>query len=484
MFLKRRIQQRGMIEKGVSPKRKDLLMEEELRKLKDEIAERRQAQEVLQESEARLRIILDTAKEGIIFSDERGYFEVYNSGMERLTGYSKEEASSAGDFTALLYPNPKDVHQARERLGILARENREQEFESVIQRKDGQLRHVLIYSTVVPYRNRKMFLSTFYDITERKKAEDRLRESESKFRSLFESSRDATMTLDPSAGKFTSGNRAALEMFGVKDEQEFITLRPWDLSPERQLDGRASGEKAKEMIQTAIREGFYFFEWTHRRMSGEDFPATVLLTRIEQSGKIIIQATVRDITAQKRAEKKLEDILRQQKAILDNIPDIAWLKDSELRFIAVNEAFGRTCNLRPEQLIGKNDFDIWPKEIAERYRLNDREATESGKRKQIEEPLIDKEGHVRWLETVRTPIFDEIGRVVGTAGIARDITERKKMEDNIKKGIEDLQQFKDLTINREEKMIELKKEINHLSKELGRSEPYDLSFLNENPGDK
>ena len=104
------------------------------------------------------------------------------------------------------------------------------------------------------------------------------------------------MTLAPPSWKFTSCNPATVKMFSVKDEAEFTSLGPWQLSPEMQPDGRPSAEKAKEMIETAMREGSHFFEWTHKRLSGEDFPATVLLTRMELAGQALLQATVRDIT--------------------------------------------------------------------------------------------------------------------------------------------------------------------------------------------
>jgi len=138
---------------------------------------------------------------------------------------------------------------------------------------------------------------------------DSLRVSEERFRVLFESSHDAMMTLDPPTWRFTSGNPATVAMFGARDVEELTSRAPWNLSPERQPDGRASAEKSKEMIETAMREGSNFFEWTHKRIDGEEFPATVLLSRMEYAGKAVLQATVRDITEQKQAE----DAIRQAK---------------------------------------------------------------------------------------------------------------------------------------------------------------------------
>nr|MBC8218033.1 PAS domain S-box protein [Planctomycetota bacterium] len=143
------------------------------------------------------------------------------------------------------------------------------------------------------------------NITDRKQAEERLHNSEMRYRILFESSRDAVMTLVPPSWKFTSGNPATWAMFGAKDETEFTSFTPWEVSPEKQPDGRPSSEKAKEMIETAMLKGSHFFEWTHQRLSGEEFPATVLLTRMEIEGQSMLQATVRDITESKKVEQEL-----------------------------------------------------------------------------------------------------------------------------------------------------------------------------------
>ena len=123
------------------------------------------------------------------------------------------------------------------------------------------------------------------DITHRAQAEMALRISERKHRALFEASRDAIMTLDPESNRWTSGNSAAVKIFGVTTEAELINRRPADFSPELQPDGRISAEKAREIDHDVMANGSRFFEWKHRRLNGEEFFADVLLTRIEWEGK-------------------------------------------------------------------------------------------------------------------------------------------------------------------------------------------------------
>jgi signal transduction histidine kinase/CheY-like chemotaxis protein len=107
---------------------------------------------------------------------------------------------------------------------------------------------------------------------------------------------------------------------------EFISLGPWDVSPEHQPDGQLSVDKAREMIETTICEGSHFFEWIHKQLRGETFPCTVLLTRMQLRDETIVQATVRDISAQKKVEEAMiqaknaaEDATRAKSEFLANM---------------------------------------------------------------------------------------------------------------------------------------------------------------------
>ena len=96
------------------------------------------------------------------------------------------------------------------------------------------------------------------DTTDKKMAENLLRQSEEQYRSLFETSHNAIMTVSPPDWRFTSGNSAMLKTFGLEDESQFMSLQPWQLSPEYQSDGRLSAEKAREMIDIAVENGRIF----------------------------------------------------------------------------------------------------------------------------------------------------------------------------------------------------------------------------------
>lgn len=160
--------------------------------------------------------------------------------------------------------------------------------------------------------------------------------------------------------------------------------------------------------------------------------------------KLYIKEIQREIAEKTETEKnlkitseqlKLKD--KQQRALLDNIPDIAWLKNRESLYIAVNEPFLMTCGVK--DVINKNDYDIWPSHMAEKYIKDDREIINSGIRKVMEEPIFDKTRRMEWVETIKSPIFDDTGSVIGIAGISRDITLRKEAQDLLIRSKEELE---------------------------------------------
>ncbi|WP_310429580.1 PAS domain S-box protein [Chamaesiphon sp. VAR_48_metabat_135_sub] len=128
------------------------------------------------------------------------------------------------------------------------------------------------------------------------------------------------------------------------------------------------------------------------------------------------------------------DVCLQQsylEALLNNIPHLAWLKDKNSQFIAVNQAFGDVSGHAPTELIGKKDLDIWPVELAQKYIDDDLLTMQSGQRKIVEEKVLNSQQEKRWLETIKTPIRDSNGNITGTVGIALDITERKIAEQKL-----------------------------------------------------
>jgi PAS domain S-box-containing protein len=265
-----------------------------------------QSTSLLRESERRFQTTFEQAAIGMAIVGPDGNMMQVNRRLCAMVGYTADELLTLR-FQDLTHPDDLAAdlgpHRAL-RSGELASYSRRKRYI----RKNGDIVWIkLAVATVRDEAGHKLdyFVSAFEDITEAKRSEAALQESEEKFRRLFDSAHDALMTLEPPTWRFTDANPATLAMFKAKSVAEFIAHGPGDLSPEKQPDGRASGDAAAEMIGKAMREGSAYFEWMHMRIDGEEFPATVLLTRMEGSGQPFLQATVRDISREKQLELEL-----------------------------------------------------------------------------------------------------------------------------------------------------------------------------------
>ncbi|NER80317.1 MAG: PAS domain S-box protein [Leptolyngbya sp. SIO1D8] len=153
---------------------------------------------------------------------------------------------------------------------------------------------------------------------------------------------------------------------------------------------------------------------------------------LQPDGSTFWNGFVMDVSDRKAAENALVLKHNHLEALLNNIPHIAWIKDEQSRFIAVNQPFVQACGTPAEELVCKTDYDIWPDELAQAYRDDDAQVLQSGQRKVVEERIALADGTLGWLETTKTPFKDHQGTFVGTVGIAADITDRKYYEQQLK----------------------------------------------------
>ncbi|OHB73165.1 MAG: hypothetical protein A2V70_18085 [Planctomycetes bacterium RBG_13_63_9] len=302
----------------------------------------------------------------------------------------------------------------------------------------------------------------------RAQVEEAIRDSEARYRALFESTGDAIMLLDERG--FLECNEATLGLFGCVAREEFIRKHPSDLSPPRQPDGSDSRAAADAKIEAAYAQGMLRFEWLHRRTDGTDFMADVLLARVELGDKQILQAVVRDITERKHGERELREaheelegrvaartaelgnaneelkreVAERRRAeedlayerfllatLMEHSPDFIYFKDAESRFIRLSKALVKYLRVNDaSEVIGKTDSDFFDSRRAEEYLADEREVMRAGK------SVVDKEeeqtwpnGRLTWLSTSKVPLHSAEGEVIGTFGISRDITLRKRAEE-------------------------------------------------------
>ncbi|MDD5355783.1 MAG: PAS domain-containing sensor histidine kinase, partial [Candidatus Omnitrophica bacterium] len=221
-------------------------------------------------------------------------------------------------------------------------------------------------------------------------------------------------------------------LFGIENKKVFITKRPAELSPVFQPNGGDSLSEAKKHIERAYKEGTDFFEWIHRKADGTDFPSEVLLSRFKLADKEYLQSTVRDITQRKQAEEKIALAVEEWERTFNSISDLIFIQNKNFIITKVNKACLTLLKLKPEEAIGRKCHEIfhnldhpWP---------NCPMVKTQGDQVYHAEEVDDPHIGVPLLVTV-SPIFNVKGEFIGSVHVARDISERKKVENALKEVI-------------------------------------------------
>lgn len=162
------------------------------------------------------------------------------------------------------------------------------------------------------------------------------------------------------------------------------------------------------------------------------------------------------------------------RTLVSTIPDLIWLKDQNGYFLACNPMFERFFGATEAEIVGKTDFDFIDRDLAESFRENDRKAMLAGAPTVNEEWVVfADDGHRALLQTIKTPMLDGGGRLIGVLGIARDLTSYHVSQTQLAAQIEELRRWQDATLGREMRILELKREVNGLLAELGRRPSYE-----------
>lgn len=389
----------------------------------------------LRENEAKIRAILETAADGIITIDELGHILTVNPAVERLFGYAAEDLVGQ-NITSLMPDSYKPIHES-----YLARYRRTGEHRIIGRgaevegrRKDGSTFPMELAVGEAVVEGGRFFTGIVRDISERKRAEVDIRDSEAKTRAILETAVDGILSIDES-GLILSANRAAERLFEYT-AKEMVGQNVTMLMPEpyhSEHDGyllryRTTGERRIIGIGREVQG---------RRKDGSVFPMDLAVGEAVVGERRIFTGIIRDITERKKANEELRQSEERFRLLIDNVRDyaITWL-DVDGHIASWNVGAERIYGWAADEILGRPMETFYPQEETFEAAKALVAVRESG-RYEGEGWRIRKDGTRFWAHVNITPLWDPSGNMRGFVRVARDITERKRAEEALRSAKEE-----------------------------------------------
>ncbi len=256
-----------------------------------------------------------------------------------------------------------------------------------------------------------------------------LKESETNFRLMIEGVKDHSIYMLDAEGRILTWNNGAENLKGYTESEIIGKHISVFYTP-----GEIKMKEPWANLETAMQTGSFEGQGWRVRKDGFQFWADVTLTALYNADGTLkgYSKVTRDITERKEAEENIKRTNYFLDAILENIPNMVFVKESaELRFVRLNKAGEKLLGYTRDQLIGRNDFDFFPEEQARFFTSKDKEALSKNDITDIPEELIDTANGPRWLHTKKIPISNESGAIAYLLGISEDITDNKANKEEI-----------------------------------------------------
>jgi len=418
--------------------------------LQKEISNRKQAEETLRASEERYRKLIDHARDVIFTISTDGRITSLSPSFEIFTGWSRAEWLGRA-FDELVAED--DRLRARDQFDQILRGETLRALRLRIHTRSGEM-SVVEMNISPQFKDGHVvgLLGIARDMTEEQRAEDALRASEKRFRALIENSSDA-ISLISAEGTILYESPSVHRVLGYSPEElvgrnVFELLHPDDL-PEIMPVFSQILQQPDQVVTAGARYRHKDGSWLWIEGTGKNL--------IAEPGVQAIVVNYRDITAREQAEdalrkaqEDLERLVQERTAalsqantllqtMLDYTPDHIFFKDLQSRFIRNSKSQADMLGLSdPAQVIGKTDFDFFPH--AQRAYEEEQSIIRSGQpMTDFEEHVIWPDGRETWVATTKVPLRDQEGRIIGTFGVARDITDRKRAEEALHKAKDELE---------------------------------------------
>ncbi len=410
-----------------------------------DITERRKAEEALEQERNLLRTVIDNIPDKIYVKDVEGHFITCNQSVAvRMGKTDPDEITGKSDFDLLPHDLATRFHADEQEIIRSGRPllNHEEPLDQT----PGFPRWNL--TTKVPLKDKNGeiigIVGIGRDITARKQAEEALAKERNLLRTLIDNLPDYIYVKD-SNGRFMLGNQAVIRQMGLSSLQELIGKSDYDLFPP-QIAEKYFNEEQK-IIKTG--RGLYEHEGPTIDESKPEKQRWVSTSKVpfrDDNGQIAgFVGLGHDITDRRKAEEALHAEMALIYALMQNLPDHIYFKDRASRFLRMSKSQAERFGLDdPAQAIGKTDFDFFTEEHARSAYEDEQRIIQTGQPIiGIEEKETWPDGSETWVSTTKLPLLDNNGNIIGTFGVSRDITDRKKAERDLQKALSDLQNSQD-----------------------------------------
>ena len=335
----------------------------------DDITFRKQHEVEIKKQQQLIHTILNKLPIGIAINtvESEPKVELVNENFAQIYGVRTDDLPTVESFWEAVYEDEAFREEIKNRTlsDIKSGDPKRMQWQDIPITKNGKIfKYISAHNILLEEQG--IIISTVMDTTERKLAEQALKASETKFRSLFEEANDAILIMEEDV--FVECNSKAEDVYGCKKEL-IIGKTPLDFSPELQSDGGASGILALEKIRATMTGDNQFFEWQHQRFDGSLFDAEISLSAFRINGKTLIQAIVRDVTERKETEKTKQVLFQIANEILHNLKmedfieavekQLSQLVDTTNFYIALYDSESGMLSA-PFEKDQKDSIESWP----------------------------------------------------------------------------------------------------------------------------
>ncbi len=399
-------------------------------KLEDKVLQLENANKALGESERKYRELIEIANDAVVVVEPTGYLSFVNPKFCKMTGYSVEEAKKL-HFSKLVHPEDLTMvtENFRERL---SGEEVPRNYEFQVLTKAGETIYIDYNSSTIEREGKIVgILGIIRDITERKQAEEALRAAEQNFRNSLDNS-PLGVRIITTEGKNLYANQAILDIYGYSSIEELKAVPTIQrYTPESYAEHQERKEKRK--LGKPVPSNY---EISIVRKDGEVRHLEVLRKEVLWDGKTQFQVVYNDITERKRAEEALKRSNEFLNTILDSMNDaISIINVHDFRIVGVNSTFLKQYGVKEEEVIGKTCYQIThhrsdpctpPDDICPLLGT-----VTNGKLSVAEHVHYGADGEKMYVEVSTSPVKDENGNIIQVVHVSRDITDRKKMEEQL-----------------------------------------------------